>query len=92
MRPLFIMSLAAAFASLLGILGISVITYAPRAGAESERAFAMGVFAAFFVAWLCVAAWSRMRSRDRLPPPWLRTGWVALSTVYCMGVFLFVFG
>ena len=81
--------------SLLAVLGSSAMTIVPRPGAESARDQMMLVAGAFFVAWLCVAFWVRMRQRaasQPVLPHWLRWLLMFVGVVYLLAVFLLVIG
>lgn len=81
--------------SLLAVLGSSAMTIVPRPGPESARDQMMLVAGAFFVAWLCVAFWVRMRQRaasQSVPPHWLRWLLMFVGVVYLLAVFLLVIG
>jgi hypothetical protein len=93
MKTVFILSLINAAMSLLAMLGISAITFAP--GAASTRARMMPLAAVFGIVWFCVALWARPRQHsatDLLPPLWLRRSLVGISVAYLLCVFAFLFG
>lgn len=89
MRTLYFMSLVSAIMSLVCAIGFSAITIAPGPGAEAGRARLVLLAVAFFVAWLCLALWVRIRKRSGSPPAlpkWVETPLILVSFLYCLVV------
>ena len=90
MKPLFIMSLVCAVASLLVLFGTSVMSYVPGSDAERVGGLAVVVAGIAFVAWLGVAWWARSRREAAASSParWL----IGISVVYVLAAFALVIG
>jgi len=95
MRPVFVVSLASMFVSLLAILAFSAITLVPGPGVENARTAVITVAGVFAFAWFAVALWARRRENaalHSLPPNWLRRLLLGFGVAYALGVLLLAIG
>jgi len=90
MKAAFITSLVSAMMSLVAILGISAMTFVPRA--ESSRSHMMLAAGVFCLIWMSLAFWLRPRPSLASLPRWVRGLLVSAGVVYVLGVLLFVIG
>lgn len=94
MIAIFITALVCSVASLIALLGFSVMDVAPEAGNLYWRMLL--ATASFLIGWLGVAVWARRQLRlpaGAAPPPsWLRRTVVVAGVLYVLLVLLFSVG
>jgi hypothetical protein len=96
MRAIFITASVCSVASLIGLLGFSVMDIVSSPGDEVWRSGMMLAATAFLLAWLALAVWARRQTRrSAVPvalPPWLSLTVVVTGTLYVLVVLLFSVG
>jgi hypothetical protein len=90
MKAAFITSLFSTLTSLVAILGISAMTFVPRA--ESSRSYMMLAAGVFCVIWMSLAFWLRPRPSLASLPGWACGLLVSAEAIYVLGILLFVIG